>query len=262
VSFVAEPVAAAHFYLAGGQRAETVLIFDFGGGTLDFTILRSAVGGNPHILATHGVSLGGDDLDSAIMRGRVARHFGTTSAIDRNFDGRPLPFPEDLAELLNHWQTIPMLSRRQHLAVIERAKKYGAAREQFAALEALVMQNRGFALFERIEESKRLLSDQEQTTLAMPLDGLELAIELTRPAFHLLISAEIGLARQGVREVTRLAGLCADQIDTIVTTGGSSAIPAFQKMLTREFPAARLVHSSAFTSVVSGLALASALPVH
>ena len=151
-----------------------------------------------------------------------------------------------------------MLSRRQNLAVIERAKKYGDARQHFAALEALVTQNLGFALFEKIEQSKRTLSYEPQSTLAMRLDTIDLAIELTRPAFNLLISEEMGQARQGVREVARLAGLHSDQIDTVVTTGGSSVIPAFQKMLTREFPNARLLQSNAFTSVVSGLALAAA----
>jgi hypothetical chaperone protein len=258
VSFVPEPVAAAQFYLEQVRGPEIALVFDFGGGTLDFTLLRSAAGGDQTILATHGVSLGGDDLDSAIMRGSVAPHFGTTSSIDRNYDGRALPFPEDLAVLLNHWQTIPLLSRRQHLAVIQRAKKYGDACGQFAALECLVTQNHGFALFEQIEQSKRALSFAEQTTLAMQIERHALAIELTRPAFNMLIGEEMGKARQGVREVTAQAGVCASEIDTIVMTGGSSVIPAFQKMLAREFPNARLTQSNAFTSVVSGLAIAAA----
>jgi hypothetical chaperone protein len=151
-----------------------------------------------------------------------------------------------------------MLSRPENLAVIERAIKYGDARSRFVALEALATQNHGFALFEKIEASKRTLSFAEKANLTMQLADVDLAVELTRPDFNGLIGLEMGLARQGVREVTRLAGLHADDVDTVVTTGGSSVIPAFQKMLLREFPQARLHQSNAFTSVVSGLALAAA----
>jgi hypothetical chaperone protein len=255
VSFVLEPVGAAQFYLNQVRAPETALIFDFGGGTLDFTMLRVDEQSQHTILSTHGVAVGGDDLDRAMMQRMVAKELGAESAIDFNFDERPLPFPPDLAELLYRWQTIPLLSRPQPLSVIQRAKKYGDAPAKFAALESLVINNHGFALFEQIEQSKRRLSVQEQTVLAMHLDDARLCVELARPAFNLAIGAELGEARQGVREVTRMAGLQAKQVDVVVMTGGSSVIPIFQKMLAREFPAARLLQASEFTSVTSGLAI-------
>ena len=98
VDFVPEPVAAASFYVAQVTKAETVMVFDFGGGTLDLTVMRADAGRVHTLLATHGVLVGGDDLDSSIMRRHVAKYFGTESAIDTNFDDRPLLFPEDLAD--------------------------------------------------------------------------------------------------------------------------------------------------------------------
>jgi hypothetical chaperone protein len=255
VTFVPEPVAAAYTYLNQSQRPETTLIFDFGGGTLDFTVMRNDTPGAPTILATHGVGVGGDDLDSALMRRSVAPHFGVASPIDVNYDGRPLPFPEDLANLLARWQTIPLLSRPQRLAVIERAKKYSPDGDKFAALESLVMRNHGFALFERIEQAKRVLSDHEQAQLAMQADAINLAIAITRAEFNLAIGEELAHVRQGVREAVALAGLTKADVDVVVRTGGSSVIPIFQQMLAREFPAARHVAADTFGSVASGLAL-------
>lgn len=255
VTFVPEPVAAAYTYLTQSERPETTLIFDFGGGTLDFTVMRSDSTGAPTILATHGVGVGGDDLDSALMRRCVAPHFGVDSPIDANYDGRPLPFPEDLANLLARWQTIPLLSRPQRLAVIQRAKKYSPEGDKFAALETLVMRNHGFSLFERIEQAKRALSEHAQSRLVMQADAINLDVALRRADFNLAIGEELAQARQGVREAIALAEIAREDVDVVVRTGGSSVIPIFQQMLAREFPTARQVAADTFGSVASGLAL-------
>ncbi|HNB53684.1 MAG TPA: Hsp70 family protein, partial [Anaerolineales bacterium] len=75
ISFELEPVAAAYVYHHQTQVRENLLVFDFGGGTLDLTVMK--VGGNEplEILATHGVLLGGDDLDRALMQ-PLKRYFG------------------------------------------------------------------------------------------------------------------------------------------------------------------------------------------
>ena len=171
------------FYLAQVTKSETVLIFDFGGGTLDLTILRTDGRGKHEILATHGVLVGGDDLDSKIMRHIVAPHFGSESPIDINFDDQPIPFPEDLAEQLYLWQSIPNLSRPQALKVLNRALRYSPEREKFVALEALVTRNHGFALFEQIEQAKRRLTDMDETMLRLQVEAIDLAVLLRRKRF-------------------------------------------------------------------------------
>ncbi len=255
INFVPEPVAAAAFYLAQVTEPETVLIFDFGGGTLDLTILRIDEQGSHEILATHGVLVGGDDLDSEIMRHIVAPHFGSESPIDINFDDQPIPFPEDLAEQLYLWQSIPNLSRPQALKVLNRALRYSPEREKFVALEALVTRNHGFALFEQIEQAKRRLTDAEETMLRLQVEAIDLAVLLRRKRFNRAIGDELSDARLGVRTILAEAGMQAAEIDAVVTTGGSSVIPVFQKMLTDEFPAAQLVPLDTFSGVTSGLAI-------
>jgi len=262
INFVPEPVAAASFYLAQVTQPETVLIFDFGGGTLDLTILRVSGAGDHEILATRGVLIGGDDLDSEIMRHIVAPHFGSESPIDINFDDQPIPFPEDLAEQLYLWQSIPNLSRPQALKVINRALRYSPEQEKFVALEALVTRNHGFALFEEIEQAKRRLTEVEETLLTMQVEAIDLAVPLRRRRFNRAIGDELSDARLGVRTILTEAGLEADAIDAVVTTGGSSVIPIFQKMLTDEFPSARLVPLDTFSGVTSGLAIRAHQTTH
>jgi len=217
--------------------------------------LRTDGAGNHEILGTHGVLVGGDDLDSEIMRHIVAPHFGSESPIDINFDGQPIPFPEDLAENLYLWQSIPNLSRPQALKVINRALRYSPEREKFAALEALATHNHGFALFEQIEQAKRRLTDDEETMLRMKVEAINLAVLLRRKRFNRAISDELSDARLGVRTILADAGFQATAVDAVVTTGGSSVIPIFQKMLTDEFPTAHLVPLDTFSGVTSGLAI-------
>lgn len=259
VAFLAEPLAAAAFHLHRTPRPQTLLVFDFGGGTLDLTVLRVSAGGGQQVLASVGVLVGGDDLDSALMRGKVAAHFGAQSAVDVNFDGRPVAFPEHLAQLLDQWQTIPALTRPQNLQVIRRGIKYGSDRAAFQALETLATQNYGFALFQAIETAKRELSAQPATAIRLQLAETPLAIDLARPEFNRLIVDEQAEVRRGIREAIAAAGLEADQIEVIVATGGSSSIPLFQALLQQEAPGAELVLSDLFGSVTGGLALRGGL---
>ncbi len=251
VQFELEPVAAALFHTQDMQKEQTVLVFDFGGGTLDLTIMQADGRGKTDILATQGVLVGGDDLDTAVMRGKVASYFGTESNIDRQNH----PFPTHLAGLLDRWQTIPELSKTDNISTIRHARVNGNNRSAYLALECLALKNYGFPLFEQIEQSKRHLSEQEITHLQMNVEDIHLDLQLTRREFQMFILDEMAQVQLGLKEVLHKAGLAADKIDVVVTTGGSSLIPVFQNMLSRRFKAAELVHSDTFGSVASGLAI-------
>lgn len=69
VHLLQEPVAAALAYgIDGGTDGETVLVFDWGGGTFDVSVLQ-AFEGIMEILGTDGNQfLGGDDMDELLVR--------------------------------------------------------------------------------------------------------------------------------------------------------------------------------------------------
>lgn len=255
VDFLPEPVAAAAFYVNRTSRRQTILVFDFGGGTLDLTVLKVGDGGQWETLASAGVLVGGDDLDSAIMRGKVVPYFGTQSTIDVSFDERLVPFPNRLAQLLDRWQTIPALTRPENLQVIRRGIKYGSDRAALAALETLATKNYGFALFGAIERAKRGLSEQPAAEIRLQLEEFAFTANLLRPEFERLIDDERAETQAGIREVVAAAGLRPEQIDVVVATGGSSSIPAFQALLRSELPSAEIVLSDLFGSVTGGLAI-------
>jgi molecular chaperone DnaK len=66
--FISEPNAAALYYTTDTQLDGKYLIYDFGGGTFDVTVLE-ARGGNIDVIFTGGVQqLGGKDLDAELMK--------------------------------------------------------------------------------------------------------------------------------------------------------------------------------------------------
>ena len=76
VDFEFEPVAAALYYELSLSRPENVLIFDFGGGTLDLTIMRLGDPKARRIFASGGIGIAGADFDQAIIQKRMLEHFG------------------------------------------------------------------------------------------------------------------------------------------------------------------------------------------
>lgn len=66
LTLINEPTAAAICYGLDAQAEQTVLVYDFGGGTLDVTILRVHHGIFEEIASKGVGKLGGDDLDMAL----------------------------------------------------------------------------------------------------------------------------------------------------------------------------------------------------
>lgn len=253
VRFLEEPVAAAHHYAAEATLTpeQRFLVFDFGGGTLDITVAR-ATGRAAAVLATGGVPLGGDLLDSRIMETRVARHLGKGARYQP--DG--LPLPGHLLSRLRSWQTIVELNRPDLLELIRDAARRTDRRRELANLETLVTRNYGLALFRAIEEAKIALSGEEAAEVRLQRDGIDAVEPITRDEFEAAISLQLRAARDCALAAVERAACAPDEIALVITTGGSSLIPAFRRMLLEAFPRATLTTADTFTSVAAGLALA------
>jgi hypothetical chaperone protein len=255
VRFVEEPVGAAHHYAAEAALPPDarLLVFDFGGGTLDVTVAR-AKGGAVEPVATAGVPIGGDLLDSQIMMSRVAPHFGRGA----KYAPQGLPVPAHLFSRLKSWQTIVELNRPDLLELIREAARGSDKPDELAALEAMVTRNYGLAAFQAIESAKMALSDDDEAEVRLQNVDLDLRQPLTRPQFEATISTQVAVARACVLEAVAAAGWEPEEVGVVITTGGSSLIPAFRRMLSEALPRAELAESATFTSVAAGLAIAGA----
>ncbi|MCH7579952.1 MAG: Hsp70 family protein [Chloroflexi bacterium] len=253
VRFMEEPVAAAHHHAAEARlvTGTRFLVFDFGGGTLDITVAE-ARGDSIDVLATGGVPIGGDLLDSRIMETRIAPQFGRGA----HYEPEGLPVPSHILSRLRTWQTIVELNRPDRLEIIRDARRRSDSPRELAALESLVTRNHGLELFRAIERAKIALSDEEQAEVRLQADDIDLAEGITRDEFEAAIGAQVNSSRVCVLDAVRQAGLEPEEIALVITTGGSSLIPVFRNALREALPNAKLTAAGTFTSVAAGLALA------
>lgn len=247
IRFELEPVGATYYYHRSAPRRQTAFIFDFGGGTLDLTIAEVGGPDAPRIIATHGVLVGGDDLDRRLMQS-LYKYFGA-----QRRDGKE-PVPPHLLDLLDNWQTMPILSRPANLKVLDQLKAY-ADRDAIAALRTLVTQNLGFKLFRAIEQAKKQLSDQPTAQLDFESGDLCIHETITRPQFERMIEKEIERVEQGIHATLAKARLKPENIDVVLRTGGTSAVPVFATLLAKIFGAEKIAQMELLTSVVGGLAI-------
>jgi hypothetical chaperone protein len=253
-AFVEEPIAAGIRLAATLTDARTVLVFDFGGGTLDVTVMR--IGGNERtVLSTAGIPIGGDTLDEDIMDRRLLRYFGEQV----RWGPQQLPMPQHILDTARRWYTIPELnepSTLRFLRDLERERK-PSVRRPVRALLSLARGNHGWSLFREIERAKIGLSAREQERLHYVADAIAIDEPLSRTEFEGLIEQRVRQSARCIDEALLSAGLNATQIDLVMHTGGSSLIPRFRRLLAETFGAGKLTGQDAFTSVASGLALAA-----
>ncbi|GAB4450004.1 MAG: hypothetical protein Kow00120_20260 [Anaerolineae bacterium] len=250
ISFELEPVGVSYLHHISSPTRHTALVFDFGGGTLDLTVVRVGGDRRPEILATRGVLVGGDDLDRRIMQS-LLKYFGEGSTLDG------YPFPHDILDLLLSWQTMPEVSRPQHMNTIRDLKHAASNPAAVAALETLVSENVGYKLFSEIERTKIDLSTSIISRLEFRHGPIRIREVITRIQFEAMIAEEIAQVEAGINAVMADAELKPADIDIVLRTGGSSLVPAVADLLASMFSAARVQQVEPLVSVVGGLAVAA-----
>jgi hypothetical chaperone protein len=149
VAFELEPVAAALHYELTAEEPQNILVFDFGGGTLDITVIRIGEPGRRQVFATGGVAIAGDAFDQRIIEGLLLDHFGRSSTWG---DGRA-PFPTHYTDALTDWQAIPELNRPETLHFLRLAQLTSSHPARVRALESLLVDNYAIRL---IDEARRI----------------------------------------------------------------------------------------------------------
>jgi hypothetical chaperone protein len=253
VSFLEEPVAAAYAFQQQIEQPRTTFVFDFGGGTLDTTVMLLEPGARPTVMATGGVSIGGDLLDSKIVMGALLPYFGEGATLGP----RRLPMPAFILEHLADWQSIAELNKPGRWELVEQTVQAADRQRELRALRALVQKNYGLLLYTEVEQAKRRLSSDILTRVGLDLDELRFQHELERIEFERLIGPESRTIATCVDQTLRDAGARPEDIDVAVRTGGSSRIPRFVRLLAQRFGDERLHAMDSFTSVGAGLGVAA-----
>jgi molecular chaperone DnaK len=178
-----EPTAAALAYGIDKDKAHNVLVFDFGGGTFDVSILELD-DGVFEVKATAGDNhLGGDNVDQALID-YIAEEFKKEHGIDLREDPQ---------------------SAQRIKAAAEKAK---------------------------IELSSKLEVDISEPFITADASGPKhLEMKISRAKFEDLISNILNKLKVPTEQAIKDSGLELSQIDKVLLVGGSTRIPAVQKLV-------------------------------
>ena len=254
VQFELEPVAAALHYELSIREPQNIVVFDFGGGTLDITVLQVGRPGERKVYATGGVGIAGELFDRRIVASLLLDHFGQGST----WGDESVPFPSQHTQALLNWQTILELYRPEVLHFFRSAQMSGSHPARVRALESLVTNDEGIHLFDIVEGAKVDLSTACFAIIRLLGQELDIWQPITRTQFEALIGDETRQIERCLLDTVEASSLELEQIDAVVRTGGSAQIPAFITMLENLFGREKVVLSEVFSGVTAGLAVRAA----
>ena len=249
VGFVHEPVSAAVDLV--GRMEGRVLVFDFGGGTLDITVaeIRS---GRISVLAGTGADLGGYLLDEDLARARVQKHFGHGGRLV-TLAGQKLEVPHEVTGQVVRFKVLPFDEIRRIKRLIPELIVEAVEKDKLRGLLGFLERNLTYELYQAIDEAKIRLSSQACAEIAFAVEPhVAFREAVSRQDFDTLVAPRVAWAETLVLDALARAGLQPADIDHVVRVGGSSQVPVFVSLLERLFPG-RLTAGNLFDGIALGL---------
>lgn len=225
---LAEPSAAAISYgmdQYGPDEAKTFLVYDFGGGTFDISILMTANGQFNEMAAGGDRWLGGDDIDR-----KLTEYVYTQIEVQQGID---------LRNLIND------LPDKARFAFIGHMKKE--------------VENAKKVLSTNTVASVCSYGDLETEDG----DPIDFEIDITRDTFNSMVRPLVARSIELIEELLVKAAFPIEAIDNILLVGGSSCIPLVKEMLSAKYGADKVKSSEKpMLSIAEGAAiLAHSLPM-
>ncbi|MEH2112603.1 Hsp70 family protein [Nostoc sp.] len=219
-----EPTAAAISYgfSPTGDDFKTILVFDFGGGTFDASVIQAAGTSFIELGKAGDLWLGGDDIDSRIVK-FVKEQFAKQEGIT-DIDGLITKMP--------HYQRVRFHADLK--LAVERAKVELST-----------------ATLSRIAPATQLL---DELGIAIPIE-----VEITREQFEEIISDLVERSIQICRQALEDAEHHLEMVDVVLLVGGSCQIPVVQRKVREAFGADKVVvHPRPMYAVAEGAAIVAA----
>ena len=259
VRFQFEPIGAAFAYEKTIKKKERVLVADLGGGTTDFTYLildPDKVGSKNRkndMIASGGIYIGGDSLDSAFMWDKGTPYFGKNTMYEAT-PGKILNVPKSLFANICTWDKMNFFNGLKIQKEIEEYYYYSGNDPKFKNLITLIENNLGYSLFRSIEKTKIELSDQPVSIFAYNNMEIEIDENISLEQYNSIIEKDINKIDAYLDQFMETYKINPEEIDCLFLTGGTSMVSAVQNLFKTKFPHIPLNSGDNFKSVAKGLA--------
>ncbi|KIA92336.1 heat-shock protein [Pedobacter kyungheensis] len=259
VRFQFEPIGAAFAYEKTITKKERVLVADLGGGTTDFTYLvldPDKVGSKDRkndMIASGGIYIGGDSLDSAFMWEKGTPYFGKNTMYEAT-PGKVLNVPKSLFANICTWDKMNFFNGLKIQKEIEEYYYYSGNDPKFKNLITLIENNLGYSLFRSIEKTKIELSGQPLSNFAYSNMEIEIDEDISLEQYNNIIEKDIQKIEKYLDQFMETYQVAPQDIDCLFLTGGTSMVAAVQQLFKNKFPHIPLNSGDNFKSVAKGLA--------
>jgi hypothetical chaperone protein len=265
IEFQLEPIAAALAFESTlpNDAEKLLLVGDFGGGTSDFTILKTSrkysqkSDRSGDILAVGGLYVGGDLFDSDIMWEKICKYYGKAVTVKSMLSDYEYGLSTPIIAKLKRWHLIPHLRSARDLQEIRELKAVAAFWDKVLIqnLEDLIQRNYGYLLFQSIEKAKCELSNRYETKIRFGEYGMTIDEAIDQKEFEGFIAEKVERIQATIDTLLRDANLRNSDVDLVFLTGGSSYVPKIKAIFEARFAADTIRQSDAFTSVAHGLGI-------
>lgn len=258
IVFCPEPLAAG-LNVTKSNLQQNVLIADFGGGTSDFTILKTHTSdySSKDVLGMSGVFLAGDALDGQMMKDFISKHFGSEIKYQIPFNENILTFPRKLMLILASPAHIGLLKEKETWELLKEIQNYSLNDEfkrKLDQLFALVEYQLAYPIYSEIEKTKIELSSKQEAIFDFNEFGIKIHETINEAQYQESVSSVISKIKDSLMESFSNSGLTPADIDKVFITGGTGQSPYIRHMLTNIFQETKISDGEVFQSVINGLA--------
>lgn len=253
---VYEPLAAAYYFVRELQGEATIFVGDLGGGTSDFSLLRVKRKGGQFSfepLSSCGVGIAGDQFDYRIIQNTLAPLLGKGSQY-RSFD-KVLDVPSNYYANLASWHELSLLRGSSLYRELVSLRRDSLAPELIDRFIRFIDSERLHDLYVTVSAAKSALSEAEQAQFTLELEEETIEAEIKRSDFEIWIEDDLNKLDGLITQTLDDAGLAANDVDTVFLTGGTSFVPAVNKLFRHRFARADVESGDQLVSVANGLAL-------
>jgi hypothetical chaperone protein len=259
VRFQFEPIGAAFAYEKTLVKKENVLVADLGGGTTDFTYLvldPAKVGSKDRkndMMATGGIYIGGDSLDSAFMWEKGTPYFGKNTQYEAT-PGKRLTVPKSLFANICSWEQMNFFNGQRIKKDIEDYYYFSGNDRLFKNLITLIDNNLGYSVFRSIEKTKITLSNAATASFSYHEMDIDINEEILLQDYDQIIAKDVDRISNYLDEFMQNNHIEPTHIDSLFLTGGTSMVGAIKKLFNQKFPHVLFNSGDNFKSVANGLA--------
>ena len=237
------------------ERGLNILVYDFGAGTCDVSVLHVALPGgkvrSKNLAISKFAALGGDDIDRAIAKEVLVPQLQkanpgialTATQVDRNLVPRLMPTAERLKIGINKWLTERRVETLEDVISFDEL----FSDQAFSYTVSNRKDERGCAVKDRLTLATPTLSTTDFARVLRPFMG---KFNELRPGPHVFAPVDDALSK---------SGLSPFDLDAVLFIGGSAKSPVVRECIMRHLPDAvrPLVPTDLQSHVSAGAALHS-----